>query len=60
MPTERGVSSVPLFIDFAYPALELLSDQTIFTAIYGHWKSNEQSYISGLHFTVDEVDYYAN
>ena len=46
--------------DCAYPALELLSDQTIFTATYGHWKLNEQPYISGLHFTVDEVDYYTN
>ena len=46
--------------DCAYPALELLPDQIIFTSTYGHWTENEEPYIAGIHFTMDEIDLYVD
>lgn len=42
--------------DCAYPALELLPDGTIVTTTYGHWTEGEESYITSVHFTMEELD----
>lgn len=42
--------------DCAYPALEVLSDDTIVATTYGHWTEGEEPYILSVRFTLDELD----
>jgi len=42
--------------DCAYPALELLPDETIVTTTYGHWVEGEEPYIASVRFAMDELD----
>ena len=42
--------------DCAYPALELLPDQTIVATTYGHWDENEAPYILSFRFNIAQID----
>lgn len=42
--------------DCAYPGVELLPDGTFVTTTYGHWTTNEASYIVSVRFKLSELD----
>ncbi len=42
--------------DCAYPALEVLADDTIVATTYGHWTAGEQPYIVSLRLKLAELD----
>lgn len=43
-------------MDCAYPALELLPDETIVATTYGHWDEGEPPYILSVRFKLKEID----
>ena len=42
--------------DCAYPAVEILRDQTFVTTTYGHWQEGRQPYIVSVRFKLEEID----
>ena len=42
--------------DCAYPAVEILPDQTFITTTYGHWQEDQQPYIVSVRFKLEEID----
>ena len=42
--------------DCAYPGVEVLSDGTIATMTYGHWRTNQEPYIACVRLKLSELD----
>ena len=45
--------------DCAYPALEVLPDDTIIATTYGHWSEGASPYILSVQFKMEELDRWA-
>ena len=42
--------------DCAYPAVEVLPDQTFVTTTYGHWDAGKPPYIRSVRFKLADID----
>jgi len=42
--------------DCAYPAVEILPDETVVSTTYGHWTEGEEAYVVSVRFKIDELD----